>query len=60
MNLNHLAKIIEDSDQAGHDEQTARILENMTEARQTHGDIYAMSFDEFEEMFEDRDPFEFL
>jgi len=60
MNLNHLAQIIENSDKTGHDEQTARILENLEAATKKHGSIYEMDFFEFEDLFEDRDPFEFL
>ena len=38
------------------DEQAERIRENLKEA----GDWSEMTLDEFEEIFEDRDPFEFL
>ena len=41
-------------------EQNARIEENLSLAKEEYGDIGAMSYAEFEEIFEDRDPFEFI
>ncbi len=35
------------------DEQAERILENL-------GDVRGMNYDQFQDLFEDRDPFEFL
>lgn len=40
-----------------HDEQTARIKETWA---LSIGSLDEMTFDEFEDIFEDRDPFEFL
>lgn len=40
-----------------HDEQTARIKETWALSMDLLGE---MTFDEFEDIFEDRDPFEFL
>lgn len=39
------------------DEQAERILENIAEWRESE---YEYSLQEWEDMFEDRDPFEFL
>jgi hypothetical protein len=51
-----MPKIISD----GEREQNERIRENMRDAEAAYGNIYSMDYDEWEEMFEDRDPFEFL
>ena len=44
----------------GEREQNERILQSIAEATETYGSIYEMPFFEFEDLFEDRDPFEFL
>jgi hypothetical protein len=44
----------------GEREQNERILQNMLDAEAEYGDITLMPYVAFEEMFEDRDPFEFL
>lgn len=41
----------------GEKEQDERIKENL---REVNGDFTGMSYDEFQDLFEDRDPFEFL
>ena len=51
-----MPKIITD----GEREQNERIRENMLDAEAEYGDITLMPYRAFEEMFEDRDPFEFL
>jgi len=51
-----MPKIISD----GEREQNERIRENMLDAEAEYGDIVLMPYSAFEEMFEDRDPFEFL
>lgn len=44
-------------DNSGEQEQTARIIENLREYQQNAEEY---SYEDFEEIFEDRDPFEFL
>lgn len=44
-------------DKSGEQEQTERILENLREYQQNTEEY---SLEDFEEIFEDRDPFEFL
>jgi hypothetical protein len=44
----------------GEREQNERIRENMLDAEAIYGGIGLMPYQAFEEMFEDRDPFEFL
>jgi len=44
----------------GEREQTERILENWSLLEQEMKSGYMPSFSEFEDAFEDRDPFEFL
>lgn len=44
-------------DKLGEQEQTERILENLREYQQNTEEY---SLEDFEEIFEDRDPFEFL
>jgi len=44
-------------DKSGEQEQTERIIENLREYQQNTEEY---SLEDFEEIFEDRDPFEFL
>jgi hypothetical protein len=44
----------------GEIEQDERIKENLELAIEEHGGLGLMSYNEFEEIFEDRDPFEFI
>lgn len=44
-------------DKSGEQEQTERIMENLREYQQNAEEY---SYEDFEEIFEDRDPFEFL